>query len=124
MKPDPPGTPRSAANSALASEAEGYLLARAHYDEARREAEDLCARMPWLTAAQAEDVMRHYIHKRIDLTRRMLLGTVERAAQLRQEYETRYAALQRGLLKRHAAGACVVLACASGMGVLTSLLSR
>lgn len=121
MKPDPPG---SAANSALADEAEGYLLAHAHHDEARLEAEELCARMPWLTAAQAEEVTRHYIRQRIDLTRRMLLGTVERAAQLRQEYETRYAALQRDLLKRHAAGACAVLACVGGVCGLASLLSR
>lgn len=108
----------------MAGEAEGYLLARAHRDQARREAEDLCARMPWLTAAQAEDVTRHYTRKRIDLTRQMLLSTVERAAQLRQEYETRYAALQRDLLKRHAAGACAALICIGGAGTLASLLSR
>lgn len=124
MKPDPPGTPRSSENSTLADEAEGYLLAHAHHDQARREAEDLCAQMPWLTAAQAEDVTRHYIHKRIDLTRRTMLDTVERGAQLRQEYESRYTALRRGLLKRHTAGVCAILACAGGAGTLASLLSR
>ncbi|MEU9057027.1 hypothetical protein AB0D37_42790 [Streptomyces sp. NPDC048384] len=124
MKHQPHDAPPGDPDSALAGEAEGYLLARAHHDQARREAEDLCARMPWLTAAQAEDVARHYTRKRIDLTRQMLLSTVERASQLRQEYETRYAALRRDLLKLHAAGVCAALICLGGAGALASLLSR
>ncbi|GHB54572.1 hypothetical protein GCM10010377_52110 [Streptomyces viridiviolaceus] len=108
----------------LADDVEGYLLARAHHDQARREAEDLCARMPWLTTAQAEDVTRHYIRHRIDLTRQMLLDTVQRATQLRQEYENRYATLRRSLLTMHAAGACAVLACAAGLSALACLLPR
>ena len=108
----------------LANTIEGYLLVRTHHDQAHREAEELCARMPWLTAAQAEDVTRHYLRQRIDLTRQLLQDTVDRAAQLRQEYETRYAALRRDLFKRHAACASAVLACAAGIGTLASLLTR
>lgn len=115
--------PRDGQDS-VAVEAEGYLLARLHHEHARREAEDLCARMPWLTTAQAEDLTRHYVRRRIELTRQMLLDTAQRADQLRQEYEARYAALRRDLLRRHAAGACAVLGCAGGMGILACLLSR
>ncbi|WP_338895299.1 hypothetical protein WBG99_05900 [Streptomyces sp. TG1A-60] len=103
---------------------EGYLLARTHQEQALREAEDLCARMPWLTTAQAEDVTHHYLRRRIDLTRRILLSTTERAAQLQEEYETRYALLRRSLLKRHAACASAFLACSGGISTLICLLTR
>ncbi|GGL10250.1 hypothetical protein [Streptomyces flaveus] len=118
------GGPYGDGDSVLADEAEGYMLAHVHHDQARREAEALCARMPWLTSAQAEDLTRHYVRQRIGLTRQMLLDVVERAGQLRQEYEDRYAALRRDLLKRHAACACVVLACAGGVSTLACLLTR
>ncbi|MER5219497.1 hypothetical protein [Streptomyces flaveus] len=118
------GGPYGDRDSVLADEAEGYLLAHVHHDQARREAEALCAHMPWLTAAQAEDLTRHYVHQRIGLTRRMLLDVVERAGQLRQEYEDRYAALRRDLLRRHAVCACAVLACAGGVSTLACLLAR
>lgn len=117
-------TPDDDRSGPLANAVEGYLLARTHQDRARREAEDLCARMPWLTTAQAEDVTRHYLHQRLELTRRMLQDTVERAAQLRQEYEDRYAALRHDLLKRHAACAAAVIACASAVTTLAWLLPR
>ncbi|MFV0137917.1 hypothetical protein ACLGIH_32825 [Streptomyces sp. HMX87] len=110
--------------SALAAEAEGYLLAHGQYAAAREEAAALCAQLPWLTTAQAEEVSRRYVHHRLDLTRRILRTTAERAEQLRDEYESRYAALRRDLLKRHAAAAAVVLACATGLGALTSTLTR
>ncbi|MFJ8946264.1 hypothetical protein ACIRG4_24030 [Streptomyces sp. NPDC102395] len=109
---------------ALVNTVEGYLLARAHHDEARREAEELCDRLPWLTTAQAEDVSRHYVRQRVDLTRRMLRTTVDRAAELRREYEARYAALRRELLRRHIAFASAALACAAGIGVLAGLFNR
>lgn len=116
--------PREETNGVLANTVEGYLLARSHHDQARREAETLCGRMPWLTTAQAEDVTRHYVRQRIDLTRQMLLGTAERAVELRQEYEDRYAALRRDLLKRHAACACAVLVCAGAVSTLVCVLTR
>ncbi|MEV4788261.1 hypothetical protein AB0K53_22915 [Streptomyces tuirus] len=110
-------------DSGLADEAEGFLLARAHHDQARREAEDLCARMPWLTTAQVEELTGHYVRRRLDVTRDLLLATVSRAGQLRQEYEARYASLRRALLKRHTAGVCAVLVCLSGAYVLARLLT-
>ncbi|MEU8651515.1 hypothetical protein [Streptomyces sp. NPDC048737] len=111
-------------DSALAAEAEGYLLARAHHDQAHRDAEDLCARLPWLTTGQADDLTRHYVRQRTDLTRRMLQDTVRRAAELRQEYEARYAVLRRDLLKRHAAFASAVLGCAAAVSTAVVLLAR
>ncbi|WP_234312012.1 hypothetical protein [Streptomyces griseus] len=116
--------PREEGDGELAATVEGYLLAHSHQEQARREAESLCARMPWLTTAQAEDVSRHYVRQRIVLTRQMLRSTVERADQLRQEYEERYAALRRDLLKRHAACASAVLACAVAVSTAASLFSR
>ncbi|WP_206317011.1 hypothetical protein [Streptomyces composti] len=110
--------------SALADRVEGYLLARTHHEQARREAEALCARLPWLTTAQAEDVTRQYVRQRIDLTRTTMLHTLERAEQMRGEYEARYAALRRGLLRRHAAFACAVVACAGAAGTAVCLLGR
>lgn len=116
--------PAGERESGLADEAEGFLLAHAHRDQARREAEELCAGMPWLTTAQAEELTGHYVRRRLDVTRDLLLTTVLRAGQLRQEYEVRYAGLRRALLKRHAAGACAVLVCVGGASALACLLTR
>ncbi|CAL9674417.1 hypothetical protein SUDANB105_07767 [Streptomyces sp. enrichment culture] len=110
--------------AALVNSVEGYLHVRAHQEDARREAEELCARMPWLTSAQAEDVTRHYVRQRMLLTRRILQTTADRAVELRSEYEARYATLRRELLKRHTACACAVLAGASAVAVLTGVLVR
>ncbi|MDG9720047.1 hypothetical protein [Streptomyces sp. DH24] len=98
-------------------------MARAYRDQARREAEELCARLPWLTSGQAEDLSRHYVQRRLAVTRRMLRDTAERAAELRAEYEARYAALRRDLLRRHAVCACAVLACGVGLCALAGLLT-
>ncbi|MER7481643.1 hypothetical protein ABTX60_29110 [Streptomyces sp. NPDC126510] len=114
----------SESRSALADETEGFLLAHAHHDQAQREAEELCARMPWMTTAQAEELTGHYVRRRLEVTRQLLQGTVRRADELRQEYESRYAHLRRALLRRHAAGACAVLACAAGAGTLAGVLTR
>ncbi|XHM64602.1 hypothetical protein ACE6JH_31090 [Streptomyces nigra] len=70
-------------DSAVADEAAGYLLVHDHHVQACREAAELCERLPWLTTAQAEDMSRQYVQQRVDLTRRMLRATVERAEQLR-----------------------------------------
>ncbi|AIR96191.1 hypothetical protein [Streptomyces glaucescens] len=103
---------------------EGYLLACAHRDQAQREAGTLCARMPWLTTAQAQDVTRHYVEQRLEVSRNTLREIIERTAQIRQEYEDRYRTLRRDLFRRHAAAACAVIACAAGVGTLTGLLAR
>ncbi|MFF8669760.1 hypothetical protein [Streptomyces sp. NPDC015242] len=109
---------------ALAAEAEGYLLAHAHHEQIRREAAELRARLPWLTTSQAEELTGHYVRLRLDVSRQLLLGTVRRAEQLRAEYEDRYAALRRVLLRRHAAAACAVLACGAGVSSLAGVLPR
>jgi hypothetical protein len=121
---DRPPHPRADRASCLAAEVEGYLLVRSHHDAARREAGELCARMPWLTNAQAEDVARHYCERRMTLTRHMLRATVRRVDELRQEYDDRYQHLRRALLRRHAACASAVLACATGVGAAAGLLAR
>ncbi|GGT15359.1 hypothetical protein [Streptomyces chromofuscus] len=100
---------------ALANEVEGYLIACVERDGARREAAELCARLPWLTAAQAEDLTRHHIEQRLDVTRGILLRSARRGERLHKAYEARYAELRRTLLKRHAACACALLACAGGI---------
>ncbi|MGX1274248.1 hypothetical protein [Streptomyces phaeoluteigriseus] len=111
-------------DSALAAEAEGYLLAHTHREQAHREAEDLCARLPWLTTAQADDVAHHYIRQRNHLTRLLFQESLRRAAELRQEYESRYAVLRRDLLRRHAAFASALLACAAGASAVVGLYAR
>ncbi|MEU0075225.1 hypothetical protein ABZ027_37670 [Streptomyces sp. NPDC006332] len=116
--------PDAGRGNLLADTVEGYLLARTHHDQARREAERLCARLPWLSTAQAEDVTRHFVHQRIELTRQMLLSTTERAAELRQEYECRYVELRRALLRRHAACASALLACTGAVCTAACLLAR
>ena len=114
------GAPR-AEGPALAAEVEGYLLAHAECDRAHREAEALCARLPWLTTAQAEDLGRHYVNQRLDITRQTLAATARRARELRDEYEARYAALRRALLKAHTACACVLLGVAGLIAALCPL---
>ncbi|MGW5609782.1 hypothetical protein ACWEWI_27585 [Streptomyces sp. NPDC003753] len=103
---------------ALAAEVEGYLLAHAEYDRAHREAEALCARLPWLTTAQAEDLVGHYVSQRLDITRQTLATIARRARELRDEYEARYTALRRALFKAHAACACALLGIT---GLITAL---
>ncbi|GAA1422864.1 hypothetical protein GCM10009601_25030 [Streptomyces thermospinosisporus] len=117
-------TPPDGLGSALAVRVEGYLLAHTHHEQAHREAESLCARLPWLTTAQAEDVTRQYVRQRIELTRRMLQMTLERADQLRGEYEARYAVLRRDLLRRHTAFACAVVVCSAALSTAVCLLGR
>ncbi|WP_432118575.1 hypothetical protein [Streptomyces sp. bgisy032] len=114
----------SAGQGDLVREAEGYLLAQAHHDRIRREADELCARLPWLTTAQSEELTDHYVRLRLDVSRQLLLGTVQRAQELRREYESRYAGLRAALLRRHTAGACALLSGAAGLSALACLLSR
>ncbi|MEY9810091.1 MULTISPECIES: hypothetical protein [Streptomyces] len=110
--------------SAVMAEAEGIVMARSHLAEAHREAEALCAALPWLTTGQAEDLTRHYVERRIDLTRRMFRTTVRRADELRRAYEARYAELRGALLRRHVAWASGLLACATGINAALWLFTR
>jgi len=79
---------------------EGYLLSRTHRQNAHAEAEAFADRLPWLTPAQYEDVVRLYTADRMALTRRVLEATVERCGELRREYTARYEELRSRLLRR------------------------
>ncbi|MFB9466552.1 hypothetical protein [Streptomyces cinereospinus] len=109
----PSGGERRRLADALANEAEGYLVACAEREAARREAEQLCARLPWLTTAQAEDLGHRLVEQRLEVTRGILRRSADRAERLHRAYEARYAHLRRTLLRRHAACACTLLACAA-----------
>ncbi len=124
MRRSPSRRPHTDQASAVAAEAEGFLIAHCHREEARREAQALCARLPWLTTAQADDLTHHYVNRRMDLTRHMLVTTAGRARELRDEYETRYQQLRRTLLKRHAAWASAVVACSAGISGAVNVLTR
>ncbi|MGW0531091.1 hypothetical protein [Streptomyces sp. NPDC003032] len=121
---DRPAAPLDRQGAALAGEVEGYLLVRAEREQARREAAALCARLPWLTTAQAEDLTAHYTEQRLGLTRQALRTVTERAAQLREEYEARYAALRRELLVRHTVCVVLMLLCAGMASAGSYLLAR
>ncbi|MFJ5534682.1 hypothetical protein [Streptomyces sp. NPDC093261] len=108
----------------LANEVEGYLLLQAEREQAQRDAEALCARLPWLTSEQAEDLVHHYTEQRLCLTRQVLQATADRAKRLREEYETRYAALRRTLLRRHAVCACLLIVGSTVAGAGACLLAR
>ncbi|WP_201258890.1 hypothetical protein [Streptomyces ambofaciens] len=124
MTEDPAaGSPQARAPS-LAGQVEGYLLLRAEREQARREAAALCARLPWLTSAQADDLACHYTEQRLGLTRHVLRSTARRADRLHEEYEARYLALRRTLLKRHAAAACAMVVCVSAAVAAVSLAAR
>ncbi|TXS52973.1 hypothetical protein EAO77_19120 [Streptomyces sp. t39] len=98
---------------------EGYLLAQGRLSEARREAEEFADRMPWLTTAQREDVVSHYVQDRIALTRRVLAALVARAGELRQEYTERYEELRRRLV----CGSVAALLCSAAL-CAAALLAR
>lgn len=107
--------------TAVVGEAEGCLKAWSYQFQARAEAEILCSRLPWMTSSQAEDVRRHYVEQRLTLTRQTLLHHVD---DLRGQYENRYRNLRRDLLKRHAVGACAVLAVCVGVHAAGCVLWR
>ncbi|MCH0567557.1 MULTISPECIES: hypothetical protein [unclassified Streptomyces] len=110
--------------AALTRQIEGYLRAQRDREQARAEAEAFCARLPWLTSAQAEDVARHYAERRLELTRQTLRHTVRHAGELRREYEARYAALRHRLITRHVVVASTVVACATVLSAALCLLGR
>ncbi|WP_329381234.1 hypothetical protein [Streptomyces sp. NBC_01716] len=92
---------------------EGYLLAQSRVREARAHAVVFADRMPWLTTAQHEEVVRLYTQDHIAMSRRALELVVARAGELREEYTARYELLRRRLvcasLTAVIGAACVVL---------------
>ncbi len=115
MTADPPAARQHRRDGLLANQVEGYLLIQAERAEALREAASLCERLPWLTSAQAEDLTSRYCEQRLHLTHRTLQAVAARADQLKEEYETRYAALRRMLLKRLTVCASLLLICAGAL---------
>ena len=83
---------------------EGYLLCQSEISGARAEAEAFAGRLPWLTEAQREEVIRLYAEERLELSRRLLRRIVDRCGELRGEYTARYEELRRRLL-----GLCAAL---------------
>jgi hypothetical protein len=69
-------------------------------------------------------VTRHCTQQRLGLTRQALQVTADRALRLRAEYEARYAALRRTLLKWHAACAVRLLTATGTVGSTSCLLTR
>ncbi|MFJ3718107.1 hypothetical protein [Streptomyces sp. NPDC090057] len=122
--PNRPDAPRGGQDGSLANEVEGYLLLHAELEQAQREAEALCARLPWLTTGQAEDLTQHYTEQRLDLTRQALQVTADRAKRLRGEYEARYRELRRALLRRHAMTACFIVTCTGTANTLAWYATR
>ncbi|MFE2537146.1 hypothetical protein, partial [Streptomyces sp. NPDC059371] len=88
---------------------EGFLLLQAQYEAAQREAQRFTERMPWLTTAQQEEVIRQYVQERRHLTRLTLTAVAWRSHRLREEYEARYALLRVRLLKLSAVAVCGAL---------------
>jgi hypothetical protein len=118
------GAPPDRSSGELANEVEGFLLLQAEREQAQREAEALCARLPWLTTGQAEDLTRHYTEQRLGLTRQALQAFADRAGRLRGEYEARYADLRRTLLRRHGVWACLLLASSISVSTGAAWLTR
>lgn len=115
MNPGGPSrAPRDPAECAAAgiSRIEGYLLAQSERARAAAEAEAFADRLPWLTSAQRDEVVRHYRDARTDLARQQLGVVAHRCAELREEYEQRYRALAERLLRRSLATALTALALA------------
>ncbi|MFE0807883.1 hypothetical protein ACFW4M_18200 [Streptomyces sp. NPDC058794] len=110
--------------SGIAAEAEGFLLAREHRQDAHREAQALCGALPWLTTAQAEELTRHYVAHRLRLSREMFETTLRRADELGREYEARYLRLRRDLLRRHGVWASCLLVCAAAVSGALCTVAR
>ncbi|KUH40369.1 MULTISPECIES: hypothetical protein [Streptomyces] len=88
----------------------GRPLHRTHSREARAEGEAFARRMPWLTAAQHEEVARLYAEDRVESSARLLGRTTARCGELREEYAAHYDRLRRRLL---CAGAATLLTAAA-----------
>ncbi|WP_039947181.1 hypothetical protein [Streptomyces sp. NRRL S-118] len=96
MRQPRPSITREAA--VAVNEIEGYLLCQAELRTAGVEGEAFADRMPWLTTAQREEVVRLYAQHRMELSEKVLRALAGRCQELRDEYTARYADLRRRLL--------------------------
>ena len=97
------------------NEMEGYLLSQAEAAAALSGAEAFAARMPWLTAAQRDEVVRLYTADRLEVSRAALRRVADRALELQCQYSTRYHALQAKLL-------ALFLSALAGFGMVLLML--
>ena len=98
----------------------GYLLWNAEIEQARRQAAAFTTHLPWLTTAQREDVERVYVADRLGVSQAMLKRIRDRALELREEYQARYASLRRQCV----AVSATFVAVAIGVTTAAFLLSR
>ncbi|MEV6654544.1 hypothetical protein [Streptomyces sp. NPDC051219] len=102
---------------------EGFLMAQAEWDRARAQAQAFAARMPWLTTAQYEEVVRLYTEERIALSRHILRAAATRAGELRAEYAARYRTVRQRLLCLTVASLAVSVALVMSALVTSVLLT-
>ncbi|GAA3795964.1 hypothetical protein ACFS5L_33105 [Streptomyces phyllanthi] len=98
-----PGGPDDHDVAAGLARLEGYLLCQSEIQRAHAEAESFAGRLPWLTTAQREEVVAHYVEEQLRLSKEVLQRIATRCAELRDEYTTRYETLRQRLLCRCAA---------------------
>ena len=94
---------------------EGYLLWEAESAAARAGAEEFADRLPWLTGAQREEVVRICTADRLEVSRAVIHRIADRARELQGEYSTRYRTLKIRLL-------ALFLTAAAGLGVVHQAL--
>lgn len=78
---------------------EGYLLYQAELRTARTQAHAFAERMPWLTRAQCDEVIRHYTDDRLAQTKTTLQQVTRRCHELEQQYSAHYRQLRQQLLR-------------------------
>ncbi|KAA6223457.1 hypothetical protein CP973_17355 [Streptomyces albofaciens JCM 4342] len=91
-------TPDGQEISAGIARLEGYVLYQAEAGRARAEAEAFADRMPWLTTAQREEVVRLGTEDRLAMTHRYLRRVRDRCEELKGEYSSRYEELRLRLM--------------------------
>lgn len=98
-------TPTPADSAAGLRILEGYLYWQAETDRARHDAEEFADKLPWLTTAQREDVVRLYRLERVEASRAYVDRIAGRCQLLQRQYTARYQQLKIRVL-----GAAVALA--------------
>ncbi|MGI5401106.1 hypothetical protein ACQEVG_16910 [Streptomyces sp. CA-135486] len=88
--------------------------------EARLRAEAFASRMPWLTAAEREELIRLYAEESVAGARSYWEAVSMRAGELRAEYTARYKVLRRRVLYPSVAA----LVCSAALCVTVLLLVR
>ncbi|MGP3998871.1 hypothetical protein [Streptomyces sp. 8N706] len=99
---------------------EGYLICQTEVGNARAEAEAFACRMPWLTTAQHDEVVRLYTDERLELSRKVLRAVVDRCHALNSEYSARYATLRRRTMFACAAVLTTVAVLSTGVALVSA----